>query len=138
MGRLYELFGAEWLKAWLPAHVFLKAKEQVNIGLSSTLHFDIDLVLYDPVAGNAHTVLDTKQKTPERPGPDDIAQAIAYAQAGGCTDTVLIYPTPLCEPLGEKVGDVRVRSFMFCLDADLEKAGRRLITHLLDDNDIRY
>jgi 5-methylcytosine-specific restriction enzyme subunit McrC len=129
MARLYELFVAEWLKAHLPQHLFLKFQEQVNI--SETVHFKIDLVLYDISTGTARYILDTKYKTPNQPAADDIAQVVAYAVSKDCNEAVLVYPEDLIHPLDEWVGDIRVRSLTFCLDGNLEHTGQDFLHNLL-------
>lgn len=130
MERLYELFVAEWLKAH-PSHDFeLKAQEKVDIDQAGTLHFDIDLVLYDS-AGTTRCVLDTKYKTPSSPAPSDVAQVMAYAEAKGCREAVLVYPVPLDKPLDKCIGNIHVRSLTFSLDGDLEGAGQVLVQNLL-------
>lgn len=126
MARLYELFVAEWLKAHLPAPWFVKAQERVIVGAQDELQFDVDLVLYDG-HGRAHTVLDTKYKTPDKPANDDVSQIVTYAKAKGCRDAVLIYPAALERPLNVMIGDVHLRSLAFPLDGDLEQAGQRFI-----------
>lgn len=122
MARLYELFVAEWLKVHLPAPWQIKAQERVTVGPQDELQFDVDLVLYDD-NGRAHTVLDTKYKTPDKPGNDDISQIITYAKAKGCQEAVLIYPVALTRPLNLMIGDIHLRSLTFSLDGDLEQAG---------------
>lgn len=129
MARLYELFVAEWLKAHLPPPWFVKAQERVTLGPQSELQFDVDLVLYDG-NGRAHTVLDTKYKTPAKPANDDVSQIVTYAKAAGCREAVLIYPMALERPLNVMIGDVHLRSLAFALDSDLEQAGERFLTNL--------
>jgi 5-methylcytosine-specific restriction enzyme subunit McrC len=133
MERLYELFVAEWLKAHPPQDCELNAQEIVDIDHAGTLHFDIDLVLCDVTTGAAHCVLDTKYKSPSAPATDDIAQVVAYAQAKGCHEAVLVYPTYLDKPLDAWVGDIRVRSLTFSLDGDLEQAGQAFVESLVAD-----
>ncbi|MCB9421892.1 MAG: restriction endonuclease [Ardenticatenaceae bacterium] len=137
MARLYELFVAEWLKANLPSPWFVKAQERVTIGAQDELQFDVDLVLYDGNActeqsrsGRAHTVLDTKYKTPDKPANDDISQIVTYAKAKGCREAVLIYPVQLERPLNVTIGDIHLRSLTFTLDGDLEQAGHRFLDAL--------
>jgi len=124
MARLFELFVAEWLKAHAPEDFELKSQERVRIGEGGNIYFNIDLVLYDFSIGSTRCVLDTKYKTPFAPAPDDIAQVVAYAQAKGCHEAVLVYPAPLAESLDDWVGDIRVRSLVFSLDGNIEDAGR--------------
>jgi 5-methylcytosine-specific restriction enzyme subunit McrC len=129
MAHLFELFVAEWLKAHLPARVRLKAQERVHLGERGGIHFEIDLVLYD-AAGRPVCVLDTKYKTPDKPASDDISQVIAYAEAKGCREAILVYPVAPLQPLAIKVGDIRVRSLTFSLEGDLEQAGAEFVKSL--------
>lgn len=131
MARLYELFVAEWLTANLPQTFKLKVQERVTIGQLHHLKFDIDLVLYDAKRNEARCVLDTKYKTPTSPANDDIFQVVAYAEAKGCHQAMLVYPTPLARPLDETIGTIRVRSLTFGLDDDLEQAGDRFLETLI-------
>lgn len=126
MGRLYELFVAEWLKRNVPASYTLKTQERVHLGDKGDTHFQIDLVLYQdnsPVA-----VLDTKYKTADRPSTEDIAQLVAYATARRAPQAILIYPTPV--PFDTVIGNIRVRSVAFQLDGDLEQAGQLFLRAL--------
>ena len=131
MARLYELFVAEWFKVHLPSHVALKAQERVSIGDRDGLHFNIDLVLYDLKLDHALCVLDTKYKTTRTPSADDVAQVVAYAEAKGCHEALLVYPTSEIEQLDERVGNIRVRSVSFSLDGDLEMAGNEFLRGVL-------
>jgi 5-methylcytosine-specific restriction enzyme subunit McrC len=131
MARLYEGFVAAWLKAHLPPAFHLKAQERVNIDAAGSLHFTIDLVLYHRDHDTPVVVLDTKYKTAERPTTDDIAQIVAYAQAAGSENAILIYPTPPARPLAARVGRIYLRSLTFNLSDDLETAGYAFLAHLL-------
>jgi len=95
------------------------------------LHFNIDLVLYDLKLDQALCVLDTKYKTTRTPSADDVAQVVAYAEAKGCHEALLVYPTSEIEPLDERVGNIRVRSVSFSLDGDLEMAGNEFLRGVL-------
>jgi len=121
MARLFELFVAEWLKVHLPDGWSVEAQERVHLTSNKSLYFDMDLVLSGP--GGVMCVLDTKYKVAPKPSSDDIAQVIAYAQARGCSDAILVYPMPLAESLDEQIGQVRVRTAVFDLRHDLAKAG---------------
>ncbi len=129
MDRLYELFIAEWLKANPPHGFSLKIQERVNIG--ETLHFHIDLVLYEVATGAARYVLDTKYKIPKKPSNDDFNQVVTYATAQQCHEAVLVYPAPLTKPLNVRIRDIRVRSLTFSLDGDLDRAGQAFLQNLL-------
>lgn len=131
MARLYELFVAEWLLSQLPPTWKLQAQEQFNIGENNTLSFNIDLVLYDAKTGKPRCVLDTKYKTAAGPAADDVFQVMAYAEAKGCHEAILIYPTSLERPLDELIGEIRVRSMTFSLVGDLDQDGQDFTRHLL-------
>ena len=139
MARLYERFVAEWLKAHretalLPQALDVKSQERVYFGQGKALYFDIDLVLQDITTAVARYVLDTKYKAPTAPASSDIAQVVAYAQAKGCQEAILVYPTPLSEQLDIRVGSIRIRSLIFSLAGDLEEAGYSFVHNLLGLN----
>lgn len=134
MARLYERFVAEWLKAHretilLPQGLDIKSQERLYVGQG--IYFDIDLVLQDVAMGVAKYVLDTKYKVPTAPASSDIAQVVAYAEAKGCQEAILVYPMALVEPLDIRVGRIRIRSLTFCLAGDLEQAGYSFLGDLL-------
>lgn len=131
MARLYELFVAEWLKQNLPVNLELRAQEKVAIAEDQQLHFTIDLVLRDATTGKTLCVLDTKYKKASTPATDDIAQMVAYAEAQGCSEAVLIYPDHLAKPLDTHIGHVRVRSLTFGLMGNLEEQGIKWLEALL-------
>jgi 5-methylcytosine-specific restriction enzyme subunit McrC len=128
MAGLFERFVAEWLAAHLPPEFKLKIQEKVNISQSHSLRFDIDLVLYPTGSDTPHFILDTKYKT--APVHNDIYQVVAYAEAKGCRQAILIYPAPLAQPLDETIGNIRVRSLTFDLDQDLAQAGHTFLQTL--------
>lgn len=132
MARLYERFVAEWLRENLPSQFYLKAQAHYPIDQENRINFVIDLVIYDRDTGQAICVLDTKYKAPISHSTTDIAQAVAYAQASSCQEAILIYPTPLPNPLDQAVGTTRVRSLAFSLDGDLDQAGQTFLGQLAD------
>ncbi len=136
MAQLYERFVALWLKAHRETVLKREAldilsQERVYLGQARALYLDIDLVLYDVATGTVKYVLDTKYKAASKPATADICQMIAYAEAKGCQEAILIYPMPLAEPLNIKVGSIRVRSLTFSLTGDLEQAGYNFLQDLL-------
>jgi 5-methylcytosine-specific restriction enzyme subunit McrC len=131
MASLYEQFVAEWVANHLPPTLHLKPQEKVHLGEGGLLNFEIDLVLYDTGTGQARCVLDTKYKRTASPAQDDIFQIIAYAEAKGCDQAILIYPTPLAHPLDEQIGGIRVRTLTFALDGDLNQAGQIFLEKLV-------
>jgi 5-methylcytosine-specific restriction enzyme subunit McrC len=130
MAQLFELFVAEWLKAHLPAGWLVQAQEQFCFGQNHNMSFKIDLVLRHVDAERPYMVLDTKYKVPDKPDTSDISQVVAYAEALGCTESVLIYPAHLKDSLDDRIGDIRVRTLTFSLDGDLERAGEVLLQQL--------
>jgi len=131
MERLFEMFVAEWLRVHLPPHLTLQAQAPVHIDEHGHVSFQIDLVLHDAATGAAVAVLDTKYKNVGQPASDDIAQVVAYAEAKGCLEACLVYPTPLARPLDARVGAIRVRSLVFDLSGDVERAGQTFRESLL-------
>jgi 5-methylcytosine-specific restriction enzyme subunit McrC len=131
MARLYEQFVAAWMQAHLPPAVRLDQQVPYRIDAASGLEFRIDVVLTDAASGRTRCVLDTKYKRVSAPSTDDIAQIVAYAEAKGCQDAILAYPFPPTRPLDAYVGDVRVRSVVFALDAELEQAGQAFLQQVL-------
>lgn len=131
MAHLYERFIAQWLKQHQNGRYRVMAQERVDIDAGSHLHFRIDLVLYDIQSGDVRWVMDTKYKANGSPNSEDIAQVVAYASAKGCQEAILLYPTPLDQPLDRFVGPVRVRSLSFLLDGDLAQAGQAFLHQLL-------
>jgi 5-methylcytosine-specific restriction enzyme subunit McrC len=131
MERLYERFVAEWLRLHLSDSYRLQVQERYAVDQVGGLHFDIDLVVYNETTGQARWVMDTKYKTRlAAPAAEDVAQVLAYAQAKSAPEAVLIYPTPLPQPLDANVNGIRVRSVCYTLDGDLENAGQRLLASL--------
>lgn len=132
MSQLYESFVAEWLRANLTSQWRLVDQHRMTYGRESELIFKMDLVLFDAQTNHARYVLDTKYKTPDTPANEDIFQVVAYAEALGCHEAVLVYPTKLARPLDQRIGRIRVRSLTFALDGDLEQAGQALLTTLFE------
>jgi 5-methylcytosine-specific restriction enzyme subunit McrC len=130
MAHLYELFVAEWLKANLPPHLEIKAQERIDLSSTDSLHFQIDLSLYENSSAVPRCILDTKYKAGP-PTAADIAQVIAYAKVKRSREAILIYPGPLPQPLEKTIDDLRLRSLTFALDGNLEEAGKAFLDKLL-------
>ncbi len=131
MGQLFEAFVGEWMSRNLPEGFRLVSSERYQAGIDRS--FILDLVLYDiDTAGSqrARYVIDTKYKAIDASSNSDVYQAVTYALAKGCTEAVLVYPTPLRHPLDIEVGGIRVRSATFDLRGDLEDAGSALLREL--------
>ena len=128
MATLFELFVAKWLQAHPVEGLQTRAQERMLI---EDLEFRIDLVVVDSVEGNVVAVVDTKYKVPDSPSTDDVSQVVAYAEAKGCQEAVLVYPISLKRPLDTKIGRIRVRTLAFRLDGDLDTNGLSFVRDLL-------
>lgn len=129
MAKLYERFVARWLQENLPANWMIKTQERV-MSRHGSLYFNIDLVLYDKTTGQPQAVLDTKYKVPTKPSTDDTTKTVQYATMKQCREAILIYPTPLDQPLEDWLANVRIRSLTFALDGDLDVAGKGFLAEL--------
>ncbi len=130
--RLYERFVAEWLRCNLPAHFHLQSQERLDLTPNGELRFEIDLVLYDDL-GQARWVMDTKYKAPPTtPASDDVAQVLAYAQAKGAPEAVLIYPIALSKAVDQQINGIRLRTLTFHLTGNLDNAGREFLAALMN------
>ena len=76
-------------------------------------------------------VQDTKYKAASMPSSDDLAQVVAYAEAKGCSEAILVYPGPLTASIDAKVGDIRVRSLAFSVSGDLDEQGRMFVHNMI-------
>jgi len=132
MGRLYELFVAEWLRANLPERYELKAQETVDLDANGMFRVNIDLVLNDGESGETIAVLDTKYKKVDAPAPVDIYQVMAYAPVRNCRQAVLVYPVAPARPVDTVVSasGLRLRTLVFGLDGDLSANGMRFLEEL--------
>jgi 5-methylcytosine-specific restriction enzyme subunit McrC len=128
MARLYERFVAAWLQQNLDPQWRLQIQETHPI--TSDQRFAIDLVLYDAQSGAVRCVMDTKYKVAARVNTADVAQVVAYAEAKGATEALLIYPQPPATPLDATIGNIRVRTLAFSLDGDLHQNGQAFLHHL--------
>lgn len=128
MARLYERFVAAWLQQNLGAQWRLQIQETHPI--TSDQRFAIDLVLYDVQSGAVHAVMDTKYKIANRVDTADVAQVVAYAEAKGATEALLIYPQPPAAPLDAAIGQIHVRTLPFALDGDLDQNGHHFLHQL--------
>jgi len=135
MGRLFELFVAEWLEAHLPEGLSLQQQEHISISEREGISFRVDLVLRDAASGNALLVLDTKYKAPKSPSNEDISQVVTYAEATGSAQTALIYPVRVANGLEVDVGKIRLRTVAFNLENDLERSGQQFLREMLSGID---
>jgi len=131
MANLYELFVAEWLKAYIPEDFLIEAQKDVIIDHRQNMKFRMDLLLCDRSSQLPKCIMDTKYKVGV-PSMGDIHQAVAYAEAIGCKEAILIYPVNMESPIDMLVGDIHVRSATFALEGDLDKAGLNFVNDLID------
>lgn len=128
MARLYERFVAAWLQQQIGDGWRLQIQE--THPLNSEQRFAIDLVLYEAHSGAVRCVMDTKYKAAARADTADVAQVVAYAEAKGATEALLIYPQPLAAPLDVMVGNIHVRTLTFGIDGDLDQQGHAFLHQL--------
>jgi 5-methylcytosine-specific restriction enzyme subunit McrC len=134
MERLFELFVVEWLKRHISAPYMVRGQETVEFQMGATVSINIDITLDDMRTGRTVAVLDTKYKAPDQPAASDIQQVVAYAEAKNCQRAILIYPTPLINPINGLWGkDIQVQSLVFQLDDDIEQGGREFLRSLQID-----
>jgi 5-methylcytosine-specific restriction enzyme subunit McrC len=131
MAALFERFVAQWLKAHPVEGIETRAQEHIFIGESEDLQFRIDLLVTNSVNGKVLAVVDTKYKVPDSPSTSDVSQVIAYAEAKGCQEAILVYPIGLKTPLDTTIGSIRVRTLAFRLDGDLDTNGLSFVRELL-------
>lgn len=136
MAQLYETFVAEWLQRHGIAGLTVHPQEPVMWDPLGKRQAQVDLVLKDADTKRPVCVLDTKYKDPDSAADDDIHQIVFYAQAIDCREAVLIYPQALANPTTTFVGDIRVRTLTFSLDGDLDAAGRRFVSDLMQTGTI--
>lgn len=130
MARLFELFVARWLDEKLNNRYRLERQSTHNIDGKGDLRITMDIVIYDRSDSSPLCIIDTKYKAQDKVSNDDYYQAVAYADAIGCENAVLIYPRELKCPFDNKPGNVRVITAVFDVGGDLDKAGNILLKQL--------
>lgn len=133
MGRLFELFVAEWLRCHLPEGFRLVTQERVAADVAGAFPITLDMVIYQAGSDTPVLVVDTKYKIGDRPSPEDLQQIVAYSVARGCANAVLIYPTKLRHPFNGRYGrsPVAIRTVAFTIEGDVEQGGREMLVELL-------
>lgn len=129
MARLFELFVAEWLKAHIDSDYTITIQESRSIGKRDSLHIQMDILIADH-QGAPICVVDTKYKAGDTVSSADYYQMIAYADAVGCRNALLVYPRVLPEPFDVQPGSIRVRSAYFDISGELDNAGELLLQQL--------
>ena len=132
MSRLFELFVARWLKDNINPKFDLRIQESRNICQQNNLRIQMDILITDRESGRPLCVVDTKYKVDNTVANIDYYQVIAYSDAVGCRNAVLIYPGELTTPFDAKPGGIRVRTATFDLGKDLDVAGKNLLQHLYE------
>jgi 5-methylcytosine-specific restriction enzyme subunit McrC len=135
MADLFQEFVTEWLCENLPSRFRVKGEEEVTLAEydhSQDLKYRMDIVLYDRESGEAICIIDTKYKAPTRPETADVSQMVGYAKAKDTSETFLLYPEDLDEPLDVPFSDIRIRNMTFNLDNDLQTNGETLLRELAD------
>jgi 5-methylcytosine-specific restriction enzyme subunit McrC len=134
MARLFELFLAEWLRAYLRRHApryALRWQDHATLGDRDQLRFSIDMVVHDREQARDVAVIDAKYKLPDDVSQADVAQVTLYAQLRDCRNAVLVYPSPPPKPFEAHTAHHRIRTLSFDLSGDLEAAGRSFASSLL-------
>ena len=133
MPSLFERFVTRWLGRHLLAAggaYRVVAQERNVVGRSEGVGFSIDIVVYDQ-ANRALCVLDTKYKLDTTPAASDVAQVGYYALLKGCTVAGLVYPASSTRIWEGMSGPVATFGAPFGLTDDLDSAGRRLVTYVM-------
>jgi 5-methylcytosine-specific restriction enzyme subunit McrC len=131
MAKLFERFVASWLASHLPDNWALKVQHRTYLDPECKLAFVMDLVLCDAASGDPLCVIDTKYKAHSSPSADDIAQVIAYAEASGCPEAALVYPSRVREGQIYKGKTIRVRALSFDVGESIEDSGKAFLNSLL-------
>jgi len=131
MGRLFELFVAEWMSSNLPRNYSCEHQQRVQIGDAGDIVFRLDIVVSDAATSCPAFVIDTKYKVPDAPSTADIAQVVTYATLKNCREAILVYPQNLKRPVDTLIGAIRVRSLTFSIAGDLNDGGRSFLDVLL-------
>ena len=129
MATLFERFVARWLTVHLPPRYRLAVQERSS-SADGQVQIAIDLVLIERATGRVLCVLDTKWKSAETASSADIYQITFYANSRDSSTAALIYPTPLKQPLETVVRDVRLRSLVFDVSAEVDHAGEQFMIQL--------
>lgn len=133
MPSLFESFVAEWLRENMPSEYKVKKQHTATLDAEGKFQFRIDLVITDAMTGKTMCVLDTKYKASQKPEENDICQVHTYAAKMDTRNAYLIYPS-VTTPLESSIDDIMVRSIVFDLSQDPDRAGfmflRELITQL--------
>jgi 5-methylcytosine-specific restriction endonuclease McrBC regulatory subunit McrC len=129
MAPLFERFVATWLKEHLPSHLLLGIQWSIPSGSGDP--FRADMVIHDVDTRKCLAVLDTKYKDVGTPSPEDVHQARSYAEALGCANAILVYPTMPSNPIDHRLGKIRTQTLAFSLKENLDEGGNDFLAALL-------
>lgn len=131
MPTLFESFVARWLQVHIDHKRYrVERQKEFKSGEALGLKMFVDIVVYDISSKAPLCVIDTKYKVYNSFSNDDYYQVIAYADALGCDEALLVYPEGLARPMDLKPGNIRVRSLSFDLCKPIEEAGRAFLGKL--------
>jgi len=141
MPSLFEAFVAEWLRENMPPEYKVKKKHTATLDSEGKFQFQIDLMITDALTGKTLCVLDTKYKASSKPEESDICQVHTYAAKMGTKSAYLAYPS-VTTPLETSIDEITVRSIVFDISQDPDKAGllflNELIGQLKDSRALRF
>lgn len=132
MGRLYELFIAEWLQLNFLKQFGLIVQEKISFGESDSIKYNIDLVVYDKNNGSVLCVIDTKYKQADNVQNDDINQMLAYMEAKSCSVGILLYPMLIEEPRQYKINTKYIWQVGFDISGDIDAGGNNFLQKLIE------
>ena len=131
MPALFESFVFRWLLTHLDKDRYIvKGQAKQCFGKHRELEMRLDILIRDISTNRPICVIDTKYKVSGTFSNTDYYQVIAYADAIGCSEALLVYPENLAKPMDLKPGNIRVRSLAFNLDRPIEEAGRVFLEKL--------
>ena len=130
MAQLFESYVAEWLRRHGPSAVHFGVQHALRLVGTTTIEWNVDILVRDAATDSPVAVLDTKYKSMGTPAASDIQQVVSYAVETGVQRAFLVYPTRNIEPFQVKVGNVVVRSVGFDISGDLEAAGNDLLAQI--------
>jgi len=131
MQSLFEKFIGKWVSKKIDRTKYsLKLQESFELGESSQLKMRPDMILFDVQKNIPVCVLDMKYKIGETVSNEDYNQMIAYADALGCENAILIYPQHLKSPFNVKVKNIRVQSLVFNLGLPIDEGGEIFLREL--------
>ena len=130
MPNLFESFVAEWLRERMSHEYIVKKQHIAALDSEGKFEFRIDLVIANAMTGKTSCVLDTKYKVSPKPEESDICQIQTYASKMGTKNAYLIYPSEITR-LETTIGEIAVRSIVFDISQDPDKAGFLFLDELM-------